>query len=190
MRCLASLAFSLLLFIICAAAGRAQEAKCALTLGQSPELGGLRLGMAAEQVKTRFKIIEDEEADDFGVATLRLNPGHNALEAEAVRDISIELIGERIAAIRLVYSPLDAPTNYREFTARLSKRLGLPLAWRPMTYGATVTGMMMRCAGFKVKATLIGMRIQVVYMYGLKAEPTLDRRQAEKERRLRDYFKP
>jgi hypothetical protein len=188
MRRLARLSLALVLFIICVASGRAQQTKCALTPGQSPKLSGLQLGMSLEQVKARFKIIEAEEADDFGVAKLQLDPNQNAFEA--VRDISIELIGERIVSIRLVHNPLESTTNYLGFTERLSKRLQLPQAWKPLTHGSTMTGMTMECAGFKISATLIGMRIPVVYMYGLEAERTLGKRQAEKEKRLREFFKP
>ncbi|MBA3766652.1 MAG: hypothetical protein H0W99_06625 [Acidobacteria bacterium] len=190
MRCLARLSLSLILFIICAAGGRAQETKCALSLGQSPELRGLRLGMTVEQVKARFKIIETEEADAFGVAKLQLDPGHEGVKSEAVRDIAIELINERIVSIRLVYNPLDSPTNYREFTERLSKSLGLPQAWKSQANGQTVTGMMLQCAGFKISAALIGAKIPVVYLIGLEAEPTLTKRQEEREKRLRDFFRP
>jgi hypothetical protein len=190
MRRLARLSLGLFLFIICVASARAQQTKCALTVGQSPKLGGLQLGMTLEQVKARFKIIEAEEADELGVAKLQLDPNQNAVEAEAVRDISIELIGEKIVSIRLVENPLESTTDYPGFTERLSKRLQLPQAWKPLTHGSTVTGMMMECAGFKISATLIGMRIPVVYLYGLEAETMLLRRQAEKEKRLRDFFKP
>jgi hypothetical protein len=188
MRCHARLSLALVLFIICAATGTAQQTKCALTPGQSPKLSGLRLGMTLEQIKARFKIIEEEEADDFGVAKLQLDPSPDVVEA--VRDIAIELIRERIVSIRLVQNPLESTTAYREYTERLSGSLQLPQAWKPVTHGSTVTGMTMECAGFKVNATLIGMRIPVVYMYSLEAEPTLLRRQAEKEKRLRDFFKP
>ena len=86
MRCLARLSLALVLFIICATAQSvAQETKCALTMGQSPEVRGLRLGMTLEQVKARFKIIEEEETDDFGVAKLQLDPSPDVVEA--VRDI-------------------------------------------------------------------------------------------------------
>ncbi len=191
MRYLARLSLSLLLFIICAAGVGAQETKCALSVGQSPELlRGLRLGMTAEQVKARFKIIETEDADNFGVAKLQLDPGHEDFKSGAVRDIAIELINKKIVSIRLVYNPLDSPTNYREFTERLSKSLGLPQAWKSQTNGSTVTGMMMQCAGFKTSATLIGAKIPVVYLLALEAEPTLTKRQEEREKRLRDFFKP
>lgn len=194
MRYSARLSLSLVLFIIGAptAQSAAQGNKCALTMGQSPEVRGLRLGMTLEQVKARFKIIEDEEegTDDFGVAKLQLDPGHTAVEAEAVRDISIELIGGRVVAIRLVQNPLDSPITYPEFTESLSTSLRLPQAWKPLTQGSMVTGMTMGCAGFKINAALIGARIPVVYLYSLEAEPTLDRRQAEMEKRLREFFKP
>lgn len=193
MRCTVRLSLSLVLFInIFAAGGRAQENKCALTPGQSPELRrGLRLGMNKEQVKARFKIIETEDTDGFGVAKLQLDPGHEDFKSEAVRDIAIELINEKIVSIRLVYNPLDSPTNYKEFTERLSKSFGLPQeGWKPLTNGAIVTGMLMQCAGFKISATLIGSKIPVVYMIGLEAEPTLTKRQEEREKRLREFFKP
>jgi len=192
MRCLARLSLSIVLFIICAPGIRAQETKCALKPGQSPELRrGLRLGMTAEQVKARFKIIETEETDDFGVAKLQLDPGNEDVKSEAVRDIAIELINENIVSIRLVYNPLDSPTDYPEFTERLSKSLGLPQeAWKSQTNGTTVTGMLMQCAGFKISAALIGAKIPVVYMLGLEAEPTLTKRQEAREKRLREFFKP
>jgi hypothetical protein len=190
MRRLAHLSLSTVFLLICSAGVMAQENKCALTLNQSPEPGGLRLGMTEEQVRTRFKIIETEGADDYGVVTLRLDAAAiKGAEAPAVRDISIELIKARIVSIRLVYDASANAASYREFTERVSRSLKLSPVWKPVTLGSMVTGMMMECAGFKVSATLIGARIPVIYLSALEAEPTLSRRQAEKERRLRDFFK-
>jgi hypothetical protein len=166
----------------------AQENRCALNLNQSPELGGLRLGMTAEQVRARFKIVEREPADDYGVASLRLEPALSQVK-EALRDISIELIKERIVSIRLVYTASTSAADYREFTTGLSQSLRLPPAWKAVTVGSMVTEMKMECAGFKISARLIGAKIPVVYLSALEAEQTLSRRQAEKERRLRDFFK-
>jgi hypothetical protein len=187
-RPLAHLSLSLLLLLVCSACVMAQERGCALTLGQSPELGGLRLGMTGDQVRAQFKIVEREPKDDYGVTTLRLEPGSQNTEA-AIRDISIELIKERVVSIRLVYTASTKTTDYREFTAGLSQSLRLPPAWRPIKVGSMVSEMMMECAGFKISARLIGATIPVVYLSALEAEQTLSRRQAEKERRLRDFFK-
>jgi len=167
----------------------AQENRCALTLNQSPELGGLRLGMTIEQFRARFKIVEREPADDYGVATLQLEPTVGQVKEAAVRDISIELIKERIVSIRLVYTASTSAADYRGFTTGLSQSLRLPPAWKAVTVGSMVTEMQMECAGFKISARLIGAKIPVVYLSALEAEQTLSRRQAEKERRLRDFFK-
>lgn len=190
MRCLARFSISLLFCLACASAASAQEIKCDLTSAQSPELRGLRLGMTTEQVRGRYKILETEPVDEFHVTRLRLETGGDQLAAEAVRDIAVELIGEKVMTIRLVYNPTETWKDQSEFTNGLSKSLKLPLAWKPEKVGATVTGMLMECAGFKISATLIGGRIPVVYFSSNDAETVLLRRQAEKERRLREFFKP
>lgn len=190
MKFLARFSFSLLLCLSCASATAAQETKCTLNSAQSPELRGLRLGMTADDARVRYKILEAEPEDEFHVIRLRLEPGGDHLAAEAVRDIAVELIREKVVTIRLVYNPTEKWKDQREFTEGLSKSLRLPLAWKPEKVGATITGMLMECAGFKVSATLIGGRIPVVYLSSLEAEPMLLRRQAEKERRLREFFKP
>ena len=189
MRCLSHLSLSILLLLVCSASVMAQENRCALNLNQSPELGGLRLGMTTEQVRARFRIVEREPADDYGVASLRLEPALSRSREATVRDISIELIKERIVSIRLVYTASTSAADYREFTAGLSQSLRLPPAWKAVTVGSMVTEMKMECAGFKISARLIGAKIPVVYLSALEAEQTLSRRQAEKERRLRDFFK-
>lgn len=188
MKRLINLSLALLLLLVCSAALMAQENRCALTLGQSPEMGGLRLGMTEEQVRARFNIIERETTDEYAVATLRLEPTSSQGTA-AIRDISIELINERIVSIRLVYSASTSAADYRAFTAGVSQSLRLPPAWKAIKVGSMVTEMMMECVGFKISARLIGAKIPVLYLSALEAEPTLSRRQAEKERRLRDFFK-
>jgi hypothetical protein len=189
MRYLLYLSFSLLFIFICAGGAWAQQSKCTLAAAQSPELRGLRLGMTEEQVRARFKVIEAEPVDEFKVERLQLEPG-GQMETDAVRDISAELIGQKVVAIRLVYNPAPASKTQEAFADELSRSLKLPSAWKPVSVGSTVTGMVMECAGFKLSANLIGGIIPVVYLSSLEAETTLLRRQAERERRLRDFFKP
>jgi hypothetical protein len=188
-RRLINLSLSILFLLVCSRIVTAQENRCALTPGQSPELVGLRLGMTEEQVRARFKIIEREPADEYAVATLRLEPISSQGTATTIRDISIESINERIVSIRLVYRASTNAADYRAFTAGVSQSLKLPPAWKEIKVGSMVTEMMMECAGFKVSARLIGAKIPVLYLSALEAEQTLSRRQAEKERRLRDFFK-
>ena len=190
MRRPAKLSLLTILLLISSAGVLAQQPKCALALGQAPELGGLRLGMTEAQVRARFKVIETEDADDYGISSLRLEPAaSNVTETATIKDISLELIGERVVSIQLVYKPSASAVSYREFTERVSQTLKLPAAWKPTTVGSMVTGEMLECAGFKISARLIGARIPVIYLSALEAEPTLSRRQAEKEKRLRDFFK-
>jgi hypothetical protein len=134
--------------------------------------------------------MEAEPADDYGVSLLRLDPGRDTFEAESIRDIAVELIRGRVAAIRLVYNPSVAPGSHQAFAERLSGSLKLPRAWKAVTVGQMVTGMTMACADFKISANLIGARIPVVYLSSLEAELTLSKRRADKERRLREFFKP
>jgi hypothetical protein len=190
MKYLAGISLSLLLFITCAAAALAQQVKCTLPTTQSPQLQGLRLGMTTDEVSARFKIIETEPADEFKVERLQLEPARSQTEADAVRDLAVELIGRRVIAIRLVYNPSTTLENHEELAERLSRSLRLPAAWKPVNVGSMVTGMILECAGFKLSANLIGGRIPVLYLSSLEAETTLLRRQAERERRLRDFFKP
>ena len=190
MKYLARFSVSLLLSLACASAAGAQETKCTLGSAQSPELRGLRLGMTSEQAKARYKVVEAEPEDEFHVIRLRLEPGDDQLAAEAVRDIAVELIRDKVVTIRLVYSPTERWKDQHEFTEGLSKSFRLPPVWKPEKVGSTITGMMLECAGFKVSATLIGGKIPVLYLSSLEAEPMLLRRQAEKERRLREFFKP
>ncbi|HEX8775337.1 MAG TPA: hypothetical protein VF735_17340 [Pyrinomonadaceae bacterium] len=190
MKYLARFSISLLLCLSCAGALSAQETKCTLGSAQSPELRRLRLGMTADEARARYKVLEAEPEDEFHVTRLRLEAGDDQLTAEAVRDIAVELIRQKVVTIRLVYSPTEQWKDQGEFTEGLSKSLRLPLAWKPEKVGSAITGMMMQCAGFKISATLIGGRIPVVYLSALEAEPMLLRRQAEKERRLREFFKP
>lgn len=190
MRRPAHLSLALLLLLVCSTGLLAQENKCTLTLSQSPELGGLRLGMTEEQVRARFRIVEREPADEYGVASMRLEPTSSQGTGAAVRDTSIELIKERIVSIRLVYRASERAADYTEFTASVSQSLRLPPNWKAIKVGSMVTEMMLDCLGFKISARLIGARIPVLYLSALEAEPTLSRRQAEKERKLRDFFTP
>jgi hypothetical protein len=189
MRYLLRLSLSFLLIFVCAGGAWAQQNKCTLAATQSPELHGLRLGMTEEQVSARFKVVEAEPVDEFKVERLRLEPVGGRSETEAVRDFSVELIGHKVVAIRLVYNPAPVQKTQEEFAEELSGSLKLPSAWKPVGVGSMVTGMVMECAGFKLNANLIGGRIPVVYLSSLEAETTLLRRQIERERRLRDFFK-
>lgn len=190
MRYLFGLSLTLLSIFICAPGTWARQAQCTLAAGQSPELRGLRLAMTEEEVSARFKVIEAEPADEFKVERLRLDAGQGRLESDPLRDIAVELIGRKVVAIRLVYSPTPILKSQQEFAEGLSRSLKLPASWKPVIVGSIVTGMVMECAGFKISTNLIGGRIPVVYLSSLEAETTLLRRQAERERRLRDLFKP
>jgi hypothetical protein len=189
MRYLLALSLSLLLVFVCAGLAWAQQNRCTLTATQAPELGGLRLSMTEEQVRARFKVIEVEPVDEFKVERLRLAQSGGRPGADAMRDISVDLIGGKVVAIRLVYNPAPVSKNQQELAEELSRSLRLPSAWKPVGVGSMVTGMLMECAGFKLSANMIGGRIPVVYLSSLEAETTLMRRQAERERRLRDFFK-
>src|SRR5215213_7473563 len=101
MKYLARFSVSLLLCLACANVLAAQETKCALNAAQSPELRGLRLGMTADAARARYKVLEAEPEDEFHVVRLRLEPGDDQLAAEAVRDIAVELIREKVVTIRL-----------------------------------------------------------------------------------------
>jgi hypothetical protein len=189
MRYLLAFSLSFLSIFVCAGGAWAQQNKCTLATAQAPELGGLRLGMTEEQVSARFKVIEAEPVDEFKVERLGLAPGGNPLDTGSARDISVELIGRKVVSIRLVYNPASVAKTHEEFAAELSRSLKLPSAWKPVSVGSMMTGMVIECAGFKLSANLIGGRIPVVYLSSLEAETVLLRRQAERERRLRDFFK-
>lgn len=191
MRRPAHLSLCVLLLLLCSTSIRAQEQRCTTTLGQLPELGSLSLGMTEGQVRARFRVVEEEPADDYGVAGLRLEPAAStgAQASSTVRDIFIELIKGRIVSIRLVYMASANNLDYGEFTTRVSQSLKLPPAWKAVALGSMVTEMTMDCAGFRISARLIGAKIPVVSLSALEAEQTLSRRQAEKERRLREFFK-
>lgn len=122
----------------------APQSGCNLTLAQSPEIRGIRLGMSPEALMNLFPeetyrlavrraVEESKQADNYGSGRFNLQPQINVPDSRFtnVYRISIGLLDERVVNFTVEYtSPLWDDVD--QFIARLSEAFGLPSAeaWR------------------------------------------------------------
>lgn len=125
-------------------AGAGDQSRCDLTVAQSPEVRGLRLGMALGEVATRFRPPSLPEEDSCGRLSLQLDWGTGLLrqaaprprELAGVQRISLGFLGGRLAYLLVTYEREEAPPEPAEFRSALSAWLRLPGRWRMAGDGA------------------------------------------------------
>ena len=114
------------------------NAGCSLTLGQSPEIRGIRLGMTAEQLLTLFPedanrlgiteaIKRSKAADQYGVGRFDLRADSKTVNPRltGISYITAEMIDERVTSFHISYTGPEWKTP-DQFVAKLSEAFGLP----------------------------------------------------------------
>lgn len=179
--------------------GSSAKSQCRLTLEQSPEIRGVRLGMSADKLMAVFpeeanriavdKAVKDsKKAESYGFAVFSLisdNSGANA-RFSGIGFIGIELLDERIASFRIGYRGPEWK-NVDQFITKLSEALHMPtVEYWVLEVGS---GKSLTCDGFTVYAQTEGI-INVVIVNSTTAPQVVnDRREAVKEK-ARQAFKP
>lgn len=181
--------------------GASPRGKCALTVAQSPEVRGIRLGMSAEEVLRLFPVSSDAReiraslswADkQFGVAKFNVNPDRYSSKAkfEGISQFTFEFLDNRLSSLFVGYNGPEWK-SVDEFISRLSETLNLPGAkdWEPSNIDSLKT---LRCEGFEIKTFIGGTNggSNYVVIVSPAAEQMVRDRQAEAKEKARKGFKP
>lgn len=181
--------------------GASPRGKCALTVAQSPEVRGIRLGMSLEEVLRLFPGSSDAPetrsalslADkQFGMAKLTVNPDGYSSKAtfEGISQFEFEFLDNRLFSFYVGYRGPEWK-SVDEFIARLSESFDLPSAkdWEPSNIDSLKT---LRCEGFEIRTYIGGTNGGSNYVLILNpvAEQMVRDRQAEAKEKARKGFKP
>ncbi len=181
--------------------GSTVNAGCILTLGQSPEIRGIRLRMTSAQLLTLFPeeanrlgiteaIKRSQRVDQYGVGRFDLQADSKTANPRltGVNYITVELIDERVTSFHISYAGPEWKT-IGQFVAKLSEGFGLPngASWEQ----GDESRKSLKCNGFVVDVYAFRgtgenwVRVQDTSAHRLVE----DRREAAKEKE-RQAFKP
>jgi hypothetical protein len=134
---------------------------CELSMSQSPEVRGIRLGMSLKGVAARLHPFSVSEPDPCGRQTLEFDwvddllgqPAPQPQELSGVRRLRLGFLDGRLAYFRVTYDGEAAPMRLDQFRATLSSSLKLPGMWRRAgDAGTWDQPYSVGCDGFKVMA--------------------------------------
>lgn len=166
-------------------AAQTSQQTCMLKLDEAPSLRGFRLGMTAEQVKSRLPSAAVNKGS-FGHTALTVY--HHQLKElgqdyTGVNYIELRFMDERVSSVAVEYDGNVRWRSPEEFAAKLSESLKLPSAWRrEQPDGPFMT---MKCDGF-----MLSTRPNFVRLNDLTSEKTFARRHEEAEEEKRRNFRP
>lgn len=174
-------------------------AKCSLTLAQSPEVRGLKLGMSVEEVLRLFPGRSDEpsirnaisSADkEFGVARFSVSTHPHAPESKfaGISGLSFEFLDSRLASLWVQYIGPEW-RSVDEFISRLAGPFNLPgpYSWEPTNTGDQK---ILKCGGFEVRVSAGGPSLNSLLLRNPAAEQIVRDRRNEVKERARQAFKP
>jgi outer membrane protein TolC len=109
-----------------------RQPACTLNVAQAPAIGGFRLGMTLDEVQARFPASSIPAPNDIGITTLHLRgiqaPPGSAFEG--ANNITVELLDNRLAYIRVSYPISNKWQSKDEFIASIAERLNIRGPWR------------------------------------------------------------
>lgn len=114
----------------------ASQPKCALSISESPEVGGLRLGLSVEQAQSLFPSLKVSTVDDSGVASATLHDGELNYRAESksyfegVETVALEFTGGRLSFVRVNYPATNRWGSTDEFLSVIAEKLNLQGTWK------------------------------------------------------------
>lgn len=174
------------------------EPKCDLTIAQSPEIRGFRLGMTADQVLPRFynrygsPLRPTGERQQISFSKYQRNLPDTP-EYEGINVIYFTFIENRVTSIEVVYNNygLNLWNDTDSFIAVLLKSLILPRSWRrnygyEQGYEASCDGWTLSVFGNNSLGKIKWVDVGTEAAYVRREE---EKRRAEEERR-RSTFKP
>lgn len=183
----------------------ASAQKCELTLAQSPELRGLKLGMSVGKAGARLVGVAIAKPNNLGIQTVelpaavlkRIDPTASA----DVRHGSLIFFDGRLMWIKIVYDDSLEWKSADEFAFNVSQALGLPPVWpRRRTpydddYLDRYAYRTLECVGFKVTVSLVPRprsrsREAIIDLTDDTFETLAVERAKEVEERKKSAFKP
>jgi outer membrane protein TolC len=147
-------------------AGSSSQPKCALSLAQSIDVGGLRLGMSVEQTQLLFPSLKISKLDDQGVGSATLKSGELSYRAESqsffegVETVALEFMDGRLSFIRVNYPATSKWGSSDEFVSMIAEKLNLQGEWKHFYDWETKTirdirdlrDQALECVGFRIIA--------------------------------------
>lgn len=149
---------------------------CTVTLEQSPELRGFRLGMSLSDIQNRFSGFPSVSANQIGVATVEISPDYikNALneprgddvvslvsassfpELNELKHVHLKLLDGRLIEITVFYPNNIKWQSADEFVQKTSEALKLNGTWKRLSDSDYSNSRLLQCGdilkGFFVKA--------------------------------------
>jgi hypothetical protein len=159
MRSLQSLVYALLLAaIFCCGCNAERQPQCKISIDQSPEVKGLRLGMTSDQIRKRFPQFKETKADELEFSdTFLINgkPDYKAPEGIEVKNLDsmmvrLGMLKGRLISIASYNPPNTAGISLETYQARVPESLKIPykLGQDPQSSDY----LSLTCDGFKVKS--------------------------------------
>jgi outer membrane protein, multidrug efflux system len=138
------------------------EAKCALTIEQAPNIGGLRLGMSLAQAIVLFPSLKASPADKVGVTNAVLNRQDLAGKQffDGVQTVLLQFMEDRLFFIHVGYPVTDRWNSKDEFVSSVSQKLNINGQWKPfynwqdknVRAAEDLRSVALECAGFRLSA--------------------------------------
>lgn len=168
------------------------KAVCTLTMAQSPQIRGLRLGMTEQQLLALFPGSREDKTilaelsrapTRFGAASILIRPDNYASKADfaGMGSMDIRFLDGRVSGFRVSYNKPEWKT-VDEFIAKVSEQLSLPTGdtWEPFV-GLDNQLKILKCSGFEINAFmgLKGSNVNYLEMRDTVAVETLKERKAK-----------
>ena len=148
----------LLTTIFCCSCSGAKQKQCEISIDQSPEVKGLRLGMTSDQIRKRFPQFKEPKADELGFSdTFLINgkPDYQVPEGIEVKNLDsmmvrLGMLKGRLISIASYNPPNTAGITLETYQARVPDSLKIPykLGQDPQSSDY----LSLTCDGFKVKS--------------------------------------
>lgn len=158
---------------------------CPLTIENSPELRGFKLGQSLEQVRRRFPRNSSLSLPGPAAqANLGLNDLAGHSELEGVKSVSLGFLDNKLALLAVTYDVSVHWDSSDQFKTSLANSLKLQQSgWK-----SRGTARVLDCEGFTIEAAGASGAMVMLTKRGLEAD--LDARRKAFEQQKRDAFKP
>lgn len=106
---------------------------CSLTTAQAPDIGGLRLGMSAQQAIALFPSLKLSPPDKVGVSNVILNPADFARNQffDGVQTVLLQFVDDRLFFIHVHYPVTNRWNSKDEFISMIAQKLNINGDWKP-----------------------------------------------------------
>ena len=174
---------------------------CSLTLGQSPEIRGIRLGTTSKQLITLFPeeanhlaiaeaVKRSQQVGQYGAGRFDLRADNKTINPRltGINYITVELIDERVTSFHISYAGPEWKT-ISQFVSKLSEVFGLPneSSWEQVDESRKL----LKCNGFLLDVRAFsGSGENWVRVQDTSARRLVEDRRAAAKEKERQAFKP